>query len=194
MKKTVIVSAARTPFGKLGGSLKDLPAVQLGGIVLRETANRAGLNDNEIDHVIMGQVLQGGVGQIPSRQATRAADFPWEVPSETINKVCASSLRAVSMGDQMIRSGDMDVILAGGMESMSGAPYFVNSARFGLRMFATEFQDLMVHDGLWCPFYDRHMAVHSGVVAKEYGISREAQDEWAVRSQEYAISARRPVD
>jgi acetyl-CoA C-acetyltransferase len=134
-------------------------------------------------------VLQGGCGQIPSRQATREAGLPWEVPSETINKVCASGLRAVTMGDQAIRAGDADIIVAGGMESMSNAPYFVPGARWGLRMFDTKFVDLMVHDGLWCSFYNRHMAVHGGEVAKEYGISREEQDEWALRSHRLAVAA-----
>lgn len=189
MEKTVIVSAARTPFGKFGGMLKGFNAPALGGLVLKETILRAGIENIMVDHVIMGQVLQGGSGQIPSRQATRAADLPWQVPSETINKVCASSFRAVSMADQMIRSGDAQVILAGGMESMSQAPYFIKDARFGLRMFDGKIQDLMVHDGLWCPFYNKHMAVFGGMIAKEYNISRQEQDEWALRSQTYAAKA-----
>lgn len=189
MVQSVIVSAARTPFGKLGGALKPLKATQLGGIVIQEAIKRAGIKDTIIDNVIMGQVLQGGCGQIPSRQATRAAGLSWEVPSETINKVCASGLRAVTMADQIIRAGDAQVVVAGGMESMSNAPYFVADARWGLRMFDVKFVDLMVHDGLWCAFYDRHMAIHGGEVAKEYGISREEQDEWALRSHQRAIAA-----
>lgn len=189
MRQTVIVSAARTPYGKLGGGLKTLKATQLGGIVIAEALKRAGLPGNTVDNVIFGQVLQGGCGQIPSRQATREAGLPWEIPSETINKVCASGLRAVTMGDQAIRAGDADIIVAGGMESMSNAPYFVKGARWGLRMFDTKFTDLMVHDGLWCSFYDRHMAIHGGEVAIEYGISREAQDQWALRSHQRAIEA-----
>lgn len=189
MQKSVIVSAARTPFGKFGGALKDFSAPQLGGLVLQEVVQRAGVEDGLIDHVIMGQVLQGGAGQIPSRQATRAANLPWQTTSETINKVCGSGLRAVAMADQMIRAGDVSTVLAGGMESMSRAPYFVQGARFGLRMFDGALQDLMVHDGLWCPFYDRHMAVHGGVIAKEYGVSRAEQDEWALRSQLLASEA-----
>ncbi|AGL02677.1 acetyl-CoA C-acetyltransferase [Desulfoscipio gibsoniae] len=189
MRQTVIVSAARTPFGRLGGALKPLKATKLGGITIAEAINRAGLDGAMVDSVIFGQVLQGGCGQIPSRQATREAGLPWEVPSETINKVCASGLRAVTMGDQMIRSGDADIIVAGGMESMSNAPYFVSNARWGLRMFDTKFVDLMVNDGLWCSFYDRHMAIHGGEVAIEYGISREEQDEWALRSHQLAIAA-----
>ncbi|HHW06467.1 MAG TPA: acetyl-CoA C-acetyltransferase [Clostridia bacterium] len=189
MVQSVIVSAARTPFGKLGGALRPLKATQLGGIAIQEAVKRARIPDSIIDHVIMGQVLQGGCGQIPSRQAARAAGIAWEVPSETINKVCASGLRAVTMADQMIRAGDAQVVVAGGMESMSNAPYFVPDARWGLRMFDAKFVDLMVHDGLWCAFYDRHMAIHGGEVAKEYGISREEQDEWALRSHQRAVAA-----
>lgn len=188
MRETVIVSAARTPFGKLGGALAPLTAVQLGGVVIKEALRRAGIDGEQVENVIMGQVLQGGCGQIPSRQATRLAGLPWEVPSETINKVCASGLRAVTLGDQIIRAGDADIIVAGGMESMSNAPYFVH-ARWGLRMGDTRFVDLMVHDGLWCAFYNRHMAIHGGEVAREYGISREEQDEWALRSHRLAIAA-----
>ena len=189
MRQTVIVSAARTPFGRLGGALKSLPAVKLGGIVIAEAVKRAGIDGAIVENVIFGQVLQGGCGQIPSRQATREAGLPWEVPSETINKVCASGLRAATMADQAIRAGDADIIIAGGMESMSNAPYFVAGARWGLRMFDTKFTDLMVSDGLWCSFYDRHMAIHGGEVANEYGISREEQDQWALRSQQLAVAA-----
>ncbi|WP_027366160.1 acetyl-CoA C-acetyltransferase [Desulfotruncus alcoholivorax] len=189
MRQTVIVSAARTPFAKLGGALKTVKATKLGGIAIAEAVKRAGLEGSDVDNVIFGQVLQGGCGQIPSRQATREAGLPWETPSETVNKVCASGLRAVTIGDQIIRAGDADIIVAGGMESMSNAPYFVKDARWGLRMFDTKFTDLMVHDGLWCSFYDRHMAIHGGEVAKEYGVSREEQDEWALRSQQLAVAA-----
>ncbi|SFG75962.1 acetyl-CoA C-acetyltransferase [Desulfotomaculum arcticum] len=189
MRQTVIVSAARTPFAKLGGALKTITATKLGGITIAEAIKRAGIEGNDVENVIFGQVLQGGCGQIPSRQATREAGLPWETPSETINKVCASGLRAVTIGDQIIRAGDADIIVAGGMESMSNAPYFVKNARWGLRMFDTKFIDLMVNDGLWCSFYDRHMAIHGGEVAKEYGVSREEQDEWALRSQQLAVAA-----
>lgn len=189
MGQTVIVSAARTPFGRFGGCLKSLPATKLGGIVIAEAIKRAGLDGSQIDNVIMGMVLQGGTGQIPSRQATREAGLPWEVPSETINKVCASGLRAVTLGDQIIRCGDAEIIVAGGMESMSNAPYFVKGARWGLRMGDDKFIDLMVHDGLTCAFHNIHMAVHGSTVAKEYGISREEQDAWAFRSQTLAARA-----
>lgn len=188
MQKSVILSAVRTPFGKLGGGLSPLQATDLGGIVIREAINRAGIEDTAIDNVVMGMVLQGGCGQIPSRQATVKAGLPWEVPSETINKVCASGLRSVTMADQAIRAGDVALVVAGGMESMSNAPYFVR-ARWGLRMGDGNFTDLMIHDGLWCAFHNKHMAVHGGKVAREYGISREEQDQWALRSHQLAINA-----
>lgn len=189
MTETVIVSAARTPIGKFGGALKTFSAVELGSIAIKETVSRAGVNGEEIDLVIMGQVLQAGCGQIPSRQATIKAGLPIEIPSETLNKVCASSFRAVTLADQVIRAGDADIVIAGGMESMSNAPFANRDLRWGQRMFNSTMIDLMVHDGLWCAVYDRHMAVHGGVVAKEYGISREEQDAWALRSQQLASQA-----
>lgn len=189
MNRSVIVSAARTPFGKFGGGLKGFSAVQLGSVAIAEAWKRSGLGGEAFDEVLMGQVLQAGAGQIPSRQASLAAGLPIGVPSETINRVCASSFRAVTMADQFIRSGDAEVILAGGMESMSNAPYAVPGMRWGQRMFDAKIVDLMVHDGLWCPIYDRHMAVHGGVGALEYGVSREDQDEWALRSQYRASQA-----
>ncbi|MCL6610040.1 MAG: acetyl-CoA C-acetyltransferase [Peptococcaceae bacterium] len=188
MPRSVILSAVRTPFGRLGGGLSSLRAADLGGLVIRESVRRAGIEDNSIDNVIMGMVLQGGAGQIPSRQATVKAGLPWEIPSDTVNKVCASGLRSVIMADQAVRAGDAHVIVAGGMESMSNAPYFVR-ARWGLRMGDDKFTDLMIHDGLWCAFHNRHMAVHGGKVAREYGISREEQDQWALRSHLRAIDA-----
>ncbi|MDD4588110.1 MAG: acetyl-CoA C-acetyltransferase [Heliobacteriaceae bacterium] len=189
MRETVVVSTARTPFAKFGGQLKNFPAVDLGAMVIQEVVRRAGIEGGQVDLVVMGQVLQGGCGQIPSRQATLKAGLPKEIPSETVNKVCASSLRAITMADQAIRAGDADIIIAGGMESMSNAPFFTRSLRWGNRMFNTELIDLMVHDGLWCAVYDKHMAVHGGKVALEYGFPREAQDEWAVRSQKLAAEA-----
>ncbi|MDR0268627.1 acetyl-CoA C-acetyltransferase [Paenibacillus sp.] len=187
--KTVIVSAARTPFGKFGGSLKNMQAAQLGGIAIREAVSRAGLQSNQVDAAIMGMVLQAGAGQIPSRQATRLAGLPWEVPSETINKVCASGMRAVTLADQIIRAGDSDIIVAGGMESMSNAPYAMPNARWGARMGDTAMKDLMVHDGLTCAFDNVHMAVHGSMVASEYHIDRADQDAWALRSHQRAIEA-----
>ncbi len=187
--KSVIVGAARTPFGKFGGALASLPAVELGGVVIREALQRAGVAPDAVDEVIMGMVLQAGAGQIPSRQAARKADIPWETATETINKVCASGLRAVTLADQMIRAGDIEIAVAGGMESMSNAPYALASARFGLRMNDGKVEDLMLRDGLMCSFHGVHMAVHGSTVAREYGITREAQDEWALRSQKRAIAA-----
>ncbi|MCM0760912.1 acetyl-CoA C-acetyltransferase [Sporomusa sphaeroides DSM 2875] len=189
MQETVIVSAVRTPIGKFGGTLKDLSAADLGGIAIKEAVKRAGVSGEDVDLVIMGQVLQAGCGQIPSRQATFKAGLPKDVPSETLNKVCASSFRAVTLADQVIRAGDAGIVVAGGMESMSNAPYASPNHRWGQRMFHSTLIDLMVHDGLWCAIYDRHMAVHGGVVAKEYDISREEQDEWALRSQQLASQA-----
>ncbi|WP_374724187.1 acetyl-CoA C-acetyltransferase [Calidifontibacillus erzurumensis] len=189
MTKTVIVSGARTPFGKFGGGLSSLTAAQLGGIAIKETLKRAGLDASEVGEVIMGTVLQGGQGQIPSRQAAREAGIPWEVQTETINKVCASGLRSVTLADQIIRVGDQEVIVAGGMESMSNAPYFMPQARFGARMGDVKMIDLMVHDGLTCSFKHVHMGTYGNMTAKEFGITREEQDEWALRSHERAIAA-----
>ena len=188
-RESVVVSAARTPFGKYGGSLKSLSATDLGGLTIREVLNRISLQGSEVDNVIMGMVLQAGAGQIPSRQATHKAGLPWEVPSDTINKVCISSLRSVTLADQIIRSGDMDIIVGGGMESMSNVPYGVPGVRWGQRMGDGELMDLMVYDGLTCAFYERHMGTHGSKVAKEYGISREEQDAWAYRSHKLAVDA-----
>jgi len=189
MRKSVIVSAARTPFGKFGGSLSSLQAVDLGGIVIKEVVERAGISPDMVEEVIMGMVLQGGARQIPSRQAARKAGLPWEVQTETINKVCASGLRSVTLADQIIRAGDADVIVAGGMESMSNAPYIVPNVRWGMRMGDGKLVDLMLHDGLTDAYDGQHMAVHGSNVAAEYGISREEQDKWALRSQQRAAEA-----
>ncbi|GAA0358010.1 acetyl-CoA C-acetyltransferase [Bacillus horti] len=189
MTKTVIISAARTPFGRFGGALKDKQAVELGATVLEEVAKRGQVNPADVDHVIMGMVLQGGAGQIPSRQAARLAGYPWEVQSETINKVCASGLRAVTLADQMIRAGDADAIAAGGMESMSNAPYLLPKARWGMRMGDGQVKDSMIHDGLTCSFENVHMAVHGSQVAAEFNVSRDTQDEWALRSHQLAVAA-----
>lgn len=189
MSKTVIVSYARTPFARFGGALSSLKAVDLGGIVIKEALSRAAVDGETVDEVIMGMVLQGGAGQVPSRQAAIKAGLSWEIPTQTINKVCASGMRAVTLGDQIIRSGDADVIVAGGMESMSNAPYALPNARFGYRMGDGAVIDLMTYDGLRCAFHDVPMAVHGSCVAEEYEISREAQDEWALRSQQLAVAA-----
>ncbi|PAV31391.1 acetyl-CoA acetyltransferase [Virgibacillus profundi] len=189
MRKTVIVSGARTPFGKFGGSLKSFTASQLGGAAIKEALNRAGMDGSQIDEVIIGNVLQGGQGQIPSRQAAREAGIPWEVKTETINKVCASGLRSVTLADQLIRLGDEDVIVAGGMESMSNAPYFLPDARWGNRMGDKEVKDMMVHDGLTCSFTGVHMGNYGNTTAEEYELTREAQDEWSYRSHQRAVQA-----
>lgn len=189
MRETVIVSAARTPFGKFSGGLASLQATDLGGIVIAETVKRAGIQAEQVEYAYMGHVLQGGCGQVTSRQATRKGGLPWETPSITVNKVCSSGIISVALADMKIRSGDADIIVAGGMESMTNAPYYLPAMRWGARMMDQKAVDLMVHDGLWCSFYDRHMAVHGSEVAKEYGLSREAQDEWALRSQLYAADA-----
>jgi acetyl-CoA C-acetyltransferase len=190
MRECVIVGGARTPFGKFGGVLREVEACVLGGIALKGAIDRSNLETVDIESVIMGMALQGGVGQIPSRQAARNAGLGWDVTTETINKVCASGLRSVTLADQIIRSGDANIIASGGMESMSNAPYLLPSARWGARMGDQTFVDLMMHDGLICAFDNVHMIVHGSRVASESGISRGAQDEWALRSHERAIRAR----
>jgi acetyl-CoA C-acetyltransferase len=189
MAEAVILSGARTPFGKFGGALKDVPAVELGGAAIRAALDRAGVPNEMVDEVIMGMVLQGGAGQIPSRQAARIAGLGWEVGTETINKVCASGLRSVTLADQIIRAGDAGIVVAGGMESMSNAPYILPSGRFGQRMGDGKMVDLMIHDGLWCAFHDVHMIVHGSNTAKEYSVTREEQDAWALRSHQRALDA-----
>jgi len=183
------VSALRTPFGKLGGSLADKQATELGSIVIRAALDRAGVENDEVEYVIMGQVLQGGAGQAPSRQASIGAGLPIEIGSDTINKVCASSIRAVEIADQMIRAGDHQVVVAGGMESMSNAPYALKKARFGYRLGDGSLIDLMIHDGLTSTFDQRHMVEQASFVSRELGIAREDQDRWALRSHERAVKA-----
>lgn len=190
MSKTVIVSGARTPFGKLGGLLSELTAAELGGITIKAALEGAS-GSHEVDEVIMGNVLQGGQGQIPSRQAARYADLPWSVPAQTINKVCASGMRSVSTADQMIRAGDANVIIAGGMESMSQAPYLLKKARWGYKMGDGAVQDAMILDGLTCSFTGVHMGEYGSMAAKELGITREEQDLWALRSHERAVEAQK---
>jgi acetyl-CoA C-acetyltransferase len=185
----VIVSAVRTPFGKLGGGLADKEATELGSIVIRAALDRAGVANDEVEYVIMGQVLQGGAGQAPARQASVGAGLPIEIGSDTINKVCASSIRAVEIADQMIRAGDHQVVVAGGMESMSNAPYALKKARFGYRLGDGTLIDLMTHDGLTSTFDKRHMVEQASFVSRELGISREDQDRWALRSHERAVQA-----
>ena len=189
MSRSVIVSAVRTPFGKLGGSLADKEATELGATAIRAALERAGLEPHEVEYVIMGQVLQAGAGQAPARQAAIGAGIPIEVGADTINKVCASSIRAVEIADQMIRAGDHDVIVTGGMESMSNAPYLLKKARFGYRLGNGELVDSMVFDGLTSTFDKQHMVQQASKVARELGVSREEQDGWALRSHERAVRA-----
>jgi acetyl-CoA C-acetyltransferase len=189
MARSVIVSAVRTPFGKLGGSLAHREATELGSIVIRAALDRAGVENEDVEYVVMGQVLQGGAGQAPSRQASVGAGLPIEVGSDTINKVCASSIRAVEMADQMIRAGDHEVVVAGGMESMSNAPFALKKARFGYKLGDGTLIDLMTHDGLTSTFDHKHMVEQASFVSRELGIPREDQDRWALRSHERAIDA-----
>lgn len=188
--KTVILDGARTPNGKLGGSLSSFTASQLGGIAIKEALNRTGVSPEEIGEVIMGSVLQGGQGQLPSRQAARHAGLPWEVKTETINKVCASGMRSVTLADLFIRSGEEEVIVAGGMESMSHSPYILPKARFGFRMGDAAVTDLMIHDGLTCTFTGVHMGTYGNSTAEELNITREEQDRWAFKSHERAIKSK----
>lgn len=189
MAKTVIISGVRTPFGKFGGGLSSLTASQLGGIAIKEALVRAGIVGSQVDEVIMGNVLQAGQGQIPSRQAARHAGLPWEVKTETINKVCASGLRSVTLADQIIRLGEEEIIVAGGMESMSNAPYILPKARWGLRMGDGELKDTMISDGLSCSFTGVHMGTYGNSTADDLEITREEQDSWAYESHQKAIKA-----
>src|SRR5437763_1814770 len=189
MSRSVIVSAVRTPFGKLNGGLAAYPATELGAIAIRAGLERVGLEGREVDYVIMGQVLQAGAGQAPARQAAVGAGLPIDVPSDTVNKVCASSVRAIEIADSMMRAGDVEVVVTGGMESMSNAPYALPGARFGYRLGDATLIDLMVWDGLRSTFDESHMVVQAARVNRELGISREEQDGWAVRSHERAARA-----
>src|SRR6266487_1472214 len=189
MARSVIVSAVRTPFGRLGGGLKDYEATELGAQAIKAALGRIGLEPDEVQYVIMGQVLQGGAGQAPARQAAVGAGLPKETPADTINKVCASSIRAVEIADSMIRAGDVEVVVTGGMESMSNAPYALPRARFGYKMGDGALVDLMIWDGLRSTFEEQHMVEQAARVARERGTSREDEDRWALRSYERAAKA-----
>jgi acetyl-CoA C-acetyltransferase len=189
MPKTVILSAARTPVGKLGGGLASVDATELGGAAIKAALERAEVSPDQVQHVIMGQVLQAGQGQIPSRQAQIKADIPREVSSETINKVCASGIRAACLIDNAIRAGDLDIAVGGGMESMSKAPYMLKEARFGFRMGDAKAIDAMVNDGLTNPFSGKQMFVEATEVGDELEMTRADMDRWALRSHERAIAA-----
>ncbi|MGE7690688.1 acetyl-CoA C-acetyltransferase [Lysinibacillus sp. NPDC097214] len=191
MNRAVILAGARTAFGKFGGSLSALSASDLGAIAIKGALEKANISPDEVDEVILGSVLQGGQGQIPSRQAAIKASLPIAVKTETINKVCASGMRAVTLADQLIRLGDEEVMIAGGMESMSNAPYYLKNGRTGLRMGDSTMVDGMLYDGLTCAFDKArpHMGSYGNVTAKEYSLSREEQDAWSVRSHERALAA-----
>ncbi|HLH70886.1 MAG TPA: acetyl-CoA C-acetyltransferase [Candidatus Dormibacteraeota bacterium] len=189
MTKSVIVAGARTPIGKFGGALKDLKAVELGAIAIRAALERAGVEAKEVEYVIMGQVLQAGTGQITARQAAIAAGIPIEVPAITINKVCLSGLTAIALADQLIRAGEVSTVVAGGMESMSQAPYLVPKARFGARMGDAALVDAMIHDGLWSTFTGQQMGESSDEINRELEIGRGEQDAWAARSHQRAAAA-----
>ena len=191
MTTSVIVSGARTPIGKFGGAFKDLPAVELGGHAIKAAVERAGIDGASIDYVLMGQVLQAGAGQITARQAAILAGVPKEVPAITINKVCLSGLNTIALADQLIRAGEISTAVAGGMESMTNAPYVLPSGRYGARMGNAEMIDSMVHDGLWSTFTKQHMGASSDEVNADLKIGREEQDAWAARSHERAARAQK---
>jgi len=188
-KDAVIISAARTPTGKFQGLLKDLKAPELGAIAIREAIKRAGVDPASVDEVIMGCVVQAGIGQAPARQAALKAGLPPEVSALTVNMVCGSGLRAVALASQAVQLGDMDIVVAGGMESMSNIPYAMPGAREGYRMGNQQVIDLMVHDGLWCPFENWHMGNTGEIVAEMHHITREMQDEFAYNSHRKAYEA-----
>jgi acetyl-CoA C-acetyltransferase len=189
MTGSVIVAAVRTPVGRFGSALRSCSAVDLGAVAIAEALARAGTPPGEVDYVVMGQVLQAGAGQITARQAAIAAGVPQQVPAITLNKVCLSSLTAVALADQLIRAGEIEVAVAGGMESMTNAPYVVPGARWGARRGPAELVDTMIHDGLWSTFTGQHMGESSDQVNAALGISRQDQDAWAARSHQRAGAA-----
>lgn len=189
MSEVVIVSAVRAAVGSFNGGLSSLSAPEMGSIVLQEAIKRAGISNDVVNEVIMGNVLQAGLGQNPARQAAVKAGFPVEIPSLTINKVCGSGLKAVAMAAQAIKAGDSSIVAAGGMESMTNAPYLLEKARWGYRMGNGKLIDVMIQDGLWCAFNNYHMGITAENVAAQFGITREQQDEAAAQSQAKAIAA-----
>ena len=189
MREAVIVSAVRTPLGGFNGSLGGIGATDLGGMVIAEAVKRAGIEPAQVDEAIMGQVLPCGYGQNPAKQAAIKAGLPWEVECITINKVCGSALKAVMLGAQAIQLGDADVVVAGGMENMSMAPYYLEKARFGYRMGPAQMQDSMVHDGLWDIVNDFHMGISNELCSEKYNISRETQDRYADQSYSRSLAA-----
>ena len=189
MERAIILGAARTPFGRFGGALSALSAPELGGAAIREAVERSGVEDGEIQHSIFGIVVQAGVGQIPSRQANFHAGLPFSLTTETLNQVCASGLRSATLSETMIRAGDYEVVLAGGMESMSNAPYLLEGARWGMRMGDGATEDAMIHDGLLDAFEHVNMVRFGSDGARKSNISREEQDEWSLRSHQRAAAA-----
>ncbi|MBS6889044.1 MAG: acetyl-CoA C-acetyltransferase [Clostridium sp.] len=189
MREVVIASAARTALGSFGGTLKDVPAAELGAIVIKEAVKRAGINPEQVEEVVMGNVIQAGLGQNVARQATLKAGLPNEVPAMTINKVCGSGLRTVALAAQMIKAGDADIVVAGGMENMSAAPYVLDKARWGQRMGDGKLVDTMIKDALWDAFNNYHMGVTAENIAKQWGLTREMQDEFSASSQAKAEAA-----
>lgn len=189
MREVVIVSAVRTALGSFGGTLKDVPAAELGALVIKEALNRAGVNGNQVDEVLMGNVVQAGLGQNVARQAAVKAGLPVEVPAMTINKVCGSGLRTVSLAAQMIKAGDADIIVAGGMENMSQGPYVLKTARYGQRMGNGQMIDSMVNDALTDAFEGYHMGITAENIAEQWNLSREMQDEFSAASQLKAEAA-----
>ena len=188
-KEIVLAGACRTALGKFGGTLTNTPAVELGAIVIKEAIRRAGIKPEDVDEVLMGNVLQAGLGQSPARQAAVKAGIPVEVPALTINNVCGSGLKVVNMAAAMIEAGEADVMVVGGMENMSAAPYAMPQARFGYRMNDGKLVDVMIKDGLWDAFNDYHMGITAENVAEKYGITRQAMDEFAFESQRRAAAA-----
>lgn len=186
MTQSVIVAGARTPIGKFGGGFRDLRAVDLGAAAIREAITRSGIGSDQVDYVILGHVLQAGAGQITARQAAIKAGIPKEIPAITINKVCLSGLNAVALADQLIRAGEIEIAVAGGMESMSGAPFLLPAARWGVRLGDAELVDSMISDGLWSTFTEKHMGDSSDEVNEELAIGRVEQDAWAARSHRRA--------
>ncbi|MDP8950538.1 MAG: acetyl-CoA C-acyltransferase, partial [Actinomycetota bacterium] len=189
MERAIILGAARTPFGRFGGALSALSAPELGGAAIREAVERSGVEDGEIQHSIFGIVVQAGIGQIPSRQANFHAGLPFSLTTETLNQVCASGLRSATLSETMIRAGDYEVVLAGGMESMSNAPYLLEGARWGMRMGDGAAVDAMSHDGLLDAFEHVNMVRFGSEGARKSNISREEQDEWSLRSHQRAAAA-----
>jgi acetyl-CoA C-acetyltransferase len=185
---SVIVAGARTPIGRFGGAFADLQAVDLGAVAIREALVRSGVPPDQVEYVVMGQVLRAGTGQITARQAAVAAGIPKEVPALNVDKVCLSGTTAIALADQMIRAGEVEVVVAGGMESMTNAPFVLPAAREGSRLGHTEMVDTMIHDGLWSTFTKVHMGESSDAVNTELGISREEQDAWAARSHQRAAA------